>query len=77
VCQGKVLSQGIGEALEVLLGVLGVKQFPNNRQQAINLDAMDEAAHGIRGLPVIELGQLHRMQQEAIIDQQAQNQASA
>jgi hypothetical protein len=32
VCQGKVLGQGVGEALEVVLGVFGVKQFPDNRK---------------------------------------------
>jgi hypothetical protein len=40
----------------VLLGVVGVKQFSDHRQQAVPLDALDEAAHGIRGLPVMERG---------------------
>ena len=69
-----MLGQGVGEALEVLFGVFGVKQLPDNRQQAVHSDALDEATHGIRGLPMIELGQLRRMQQEAMIHQQGSSQ---
>jgi hypothetical protein len=38
VRQGKGLSQGVGEALEGVLGVCGVKQFSDHRQ----LDTLDE-----------------------------------
>ena len=59
------------------LGVWGGEHLPDHRQHALDLDAIDQAPNGKRGLPVLQLGQLVRMQEQTLVNQQAQEQAWA
>ena len=73
----KLLLQLVGNLLECLGGILGHDQLLEDRQQTLYLHATTQAPYGIRRLLVLDLGQLVGMQQEAMINQQAQNQAAA
>ena len=63
--------------LQVVLGVCGGEHLTDHCQHALDLDAIDQAPDGKRGLPVLQLGQLVRMQEQTMVNQQAQDQASA
>ncbi len=51
----------------MVLGVWGGERLTDHRQHALDLDAIDQAPYGKRGLPVLQLGQLVGMQEQTAI----------
>jgi len=73
----KGLFHRLTEAIELLLRVVGQDQVPDKGQQAVRAGALLSAAYGARGQFVFQAGSLVRMTEEAVIEQQTQDQASA
>ena len=55
------MGQGVTELLQLLPWILSSEHVTDHRQQTVDLDAVDQAFYGKRGLPVVQLGQLVRM----------------
>ena len=57
--------------LKLLFGVRGLDQVTTDVEQALDLDALDQAPDGRRRWPVLQPGMRGRMQQETMVHQQA------
>jgi hypothetical protein len=65
--QIKTLDQCVAELLQLSGRVGGGEDTTEHLEQAVDFDAVDQAANGQRRLPVVQLGQLGRMQEQAKI----------
>ncbi len=75
--QLKLFLQLVGNLLKLLGRILGRDQLPHDREQTLHLHPVPQAPYGTRRLLVLDLGQLVGMEQEAMINQQTQDQATA
>src|SRR5215813_13537525 len=75
--EGKYLVQGVGEVLQATLGGIGRHQVLNDIDQTLNLHVCSQAPHGIRRQVVFELGFLGGVNEQRVINQQAQDHAAA
>jgi hypothetical protein len=77
VPEGKHLVQGVGEVLQANLRGIGRHQVLNDIDQTLDLHVCPQAPHGIRRQVVFELGFLGGMNEQRVINQQAQDHAVA
>ena len=68
--------KGLGKLPQSCWGIRGGQQITDDLDQALDLGVVNQAAHGVRGLAAFEAGGLLRMQQQAVVKQQAQARAT-
>ena len=75
--QGKQALDLLGEVRERRGGIFGAEDTADHVQEGFPSAMLSEAAHGARGRLVVQAGSLLGVKEEGMVEQQAQDQASA